>query len=418
MLTTIQTPSFQNAQTSARPEGVENVVRGAGGPASGVRLPAPDAMYRAFAERDASWRGMFVMGVKTTGIFCRPGCTARVPRRENVEFFAAPRDAIFAGYRACLRCRPLDADSVEAAPAWLEELRRRADERPGERLRDADIRAMSLEPSTVRRRFKARYGMTYQAYARARRMGLALSAVRGGASSETAKAAGAYASDSGFREAFARLFGVPPSGAARDGLTTPLLISRWLDTPLGPMLALADDEGLRLLDFVDRRGLERQIERIRSRRGCVIVPGEHRHLDAVARELDLYFAGRSRLGHLMPDGSRSTAFPVPLVPALGQTAFQERVWNQLRSIPLGTTRSYAEQAVAIGNPQAVRAVARANGENFLGLVIPCHRVIGADGSMTGYGGGIWRKQWLLEHERKMASASGGALDHTSLFRRP
>lgn len=396
-----RTAPVDSTQPSLFVPGVPGVPGVAG---SAARLPAADAMYRAFSLRDVSWRGMFVMGVKTTGIFCRPGCTARLPRRENVEFFAAPREAVFAGYRACLRCRPMDEGVADSAPAWLEELKRRADERPGERLRDADIRAMNLDPSTVRRQFKARYGMTYQAYARARRMGLALAAVRRGARPEVAKAAGAYASDSGFREAFARLFGALPTGAVREGLKTPLLISRWLETPLGPMLALADDQGLRLLDFVDRRGLERQIERIRSKSGCVIVPGEHRHLEAVARELELYFAGRSRLGHAVEGGGVTPAFPVPLAPALGQSAFQRKVWEQLRTIPLGSTRSYAEQARAIGSPLAVRAVARANGENFLGLVIPCHRVIGADGSMTGYGGGIWRKQWLLEHERRMAGA--------------
>jgi AraC family transcriptional regulator of adaptative response/methylated-DNA-[protein]-cysteine methyltransferase len=363
------------------------------------RLPAAAEMYRAFAARDLTQVGHFVMGVKTTGIFCRPGCTARLPRRDNVEFFATPRDAVFSGYRACLRCRPMDAPTGDDAPEWLDRLKRRADENPGQRLRDADLRAMNLDPSTVRRWFKARYGMTFQAYARARRMGLALAAVRAGSRPELAKSRGGYASDSGFREAFTKLFGsAPKSGSAEAG--TRVLSARWIETPLGPMLALADDAGLRLLDFIDRRGLERQIARIRTKLGCVIVPGEHRHLDSIARELDRYFAGQSRLGHPMPDGKATPPISVPLVPGGGETPFQRQVWDQLRSIPVGRTRSYAEQARAIGNPKAVRAVARANGENFLGIVIPCHRVIGSDGSMTGYGGGVWRKQWLLDHERK------------------
>jgi methylphosphotriester-DNA--protein-cysteine methyltransferase len=201
-------------------------------------------MYRAFADRDLTQIGHFVMAVKTTGIFCRPGCTARLPRRENVEFFATPRDAVFSGYRACLRCRPMDAPTGDDAPEWLDRLKRRADENPGQRLRDADLREMNLDPSTVRRWFKARYGMTFQAYARARRMGLALAAVRAGSRPELAKSRGGYASDSGFREAFTKLFGsAPKSGFAEAG--TRVLSARWIETPLGPMLALAGEDGQR-----------------------------------------------------------------------------------------------------------------------------------------------------------------------------
>jgi AraC family transcriptional regulator of adaptative response/methylated-DNA-[protein]-cysteine methyltransferase len=363
-------------------------------------LPTPERMYRALVDRDVAFDGHFVVGVKSTGIFCRCVCTARKPLRKNVEFFATPKDAMHAGYRACLRCRPLEDPAGPHAPGWLEKLKQHADEHPDQRLRDADLLAMKLDPSTVRRQFKARFGMTFQAYARARRMGLALAAVRQGKTIDQAKARGGYASDSGFRDAFARLFGT----LAEAGTRTPVLAARWIDTPLGPMLALVDDEGLRLLDFVDRRGLERQIARIRARLGCVIVPGEHDHLDRVQSRLDAYFAGHSRL-LVDPDtqapGSREPALGVPLVPGGGETPFQKRVWAQLRSIPLGQTRSYAQQARAIGNPAAVRAVARANGENFIALITPCHRVIGSDGSMTGYGGGVCRKQWLLEHERKM-----------------
>lgn len=385
-------------------------------------LPSVERMYRALVERDVAMDGHFVVGVKTTGIFCRCVCTARKPLKKNVEFFATPKEAMHAGYRACLRCRPLEDPAAERAPAWLEKLKAIADEEPGRRLRDADLRAMKLDPSSVRRWFKARYGMTFQAYARARRMGLALAAVRQGKKIEEAKARGGYASDSGFRDAFARLFGTRTEG-------TRVLAARWLETPLGPMLALVDDQGLRLLDFVDRRGLERQIGRIRSRLTCTIVPGEHPHLDRVQQQIDAYFAGRSRL-FVDPEtqrGSRGTgagagsgvrsgaasgvasgvAFGVPLNPGGGETPFQKAVWAQLRTIPLGQTRSYAEQARAIGNPVAVRAVARANGENFIALVTPCHRVIGSDGSMTGYGGGVWRKQWLLEHERKMVEREAG-----------
>ena len=199
-------------------------------------------------------------------------------------------------------------------------------------------------------------------------------------------------SDSGFREAFAKLCGTMPKKG--EGAGAPVLLARWIETPIGAILALADDEGLRVLDFVDRRGVERQIERLRTKLGCVIVPGEHKYLDAIEKELGRYFEGKSWLGQ------NGKLLGVPLAPK--GTPFQEEVWAELRRIPLGETRSYGQQAAAIGKREAVRAVARANGENVLAIVIPCHRVIGADGSMTGYGGGIWRKQWLLDHEKKMA----------------
>jgi AraC family transcriptional regulator of adaptative response/methylated-DNA-[protein]-cysteine methyltransferase len=348
-------------------------------------------MYRALVERDADFDGRLFFGVKSTGIFCRPTCPARKPLARNVEFFATAKDAMFAGYRSCKRCRPMeDVAAARAAPAWVVALKREADDNPGVKLRDADLRARGLDSSTVRRVFQSHYGSTFQQYARARRMGLALSAVRAGKGIGVVTMKSGHASESGFREAFERLFGETPA----KGSGVRVLMSRWIETPLGAMLAVADDAGLRVLDFVDRRGLERQITRVRAKLGCVIVPGAHRYLDAIERELVKYFAGESWLGQ------RGSSLSVPL--AAEGTPFQREVWAELQRIPLGETRSYGKQAASIGKPDAVRAVARANGENFLSLVIPCHRVIGAGGDMTGYGGGIWRKQWLLDHERRMA----------------
>jgi AraC family transcriptional regulator of adaptative response/methylated-DNA-[protein]-cysteine methyltransferase len=154
------------------------------------------------------------------------------------------------------------------------------------------------------------------------------------------------------------------------------------------MLALADEAGLRLLEFVDRRGLERELVALRRRLKCAVVPGTHRWLEQVAHDLGEYFAGR-RLG-----------FTVPLAPVGSE--FQRSVWAELQRIPPGTTCSYAEMAARVGRPSAHRAIARANGSNMLALVIPCHRVIRADGSLCGYAGGIWRKQRLLEHEQMHA----------------
>ena len=172
---------------------------------------------------------------------------------------------------------------------------------------------------------------------------------------------------------------------------TPRLQSRQIETPLGAMLALADQDGLHLLEFVDRRELESEINGIQSRVHCEIGPGNNAYLDRIGRELEAYFAGDS------------LTFTVPLI--VGGTAFERGVWAKLQTIPPGRTWSYARLAESIDNPRAVRAVGRANGRNCMAIVIPCHRVIRSDGNLCGYGGGLWRKKWLLEHERRLTGQS-------------
>jgi AraC family transcriptional regulator of adaptative response/methylated-DNA-[protein]-cysteine methyltransferase len=345
-------------------------------------LPTPRTMYRALSRRDASYEGVFFTGVKTTGIFCRPTCKAKRPRIENVEFFPTVTEALHGGYRPCRLCRPMD--DTKPVPPLVERLRRAVEAVPDGRVTDKDLTAMGVEPTTARRQFKAYHGMTFHAYQRARRMGLALRDVKSGKPVIEAQLAGGYESTSGFREAFARVFGAPPRGAK----STACLVARRLETPLGTVLALADDAGLRLLEFVDRRGLERELMVLRRRLKCVIIPGNHAILDQAAAQLSEYFAGQRE------------QFDVPLAPV--GSKFQLRVWAELGHIPPGRTLSYAEMAKRLGIPKAPRAIGRANGSNMLALVIPCHRVINADGSLNGYAGGIWRKQRLLEHERKVA----------------
>lgn len=342
-------------------------------------LPRPSRMYEALVRRDRAFDGIFVAGVRTTGIFCRPTCPARKPRAENVEYFASPREALQAGYRPCRRCRPLD--NGHAPPAWVRDLLDRVDRAPTARVTEADLRAMSIDPARARRYFKEHYGMTFHAYHRARRMGLALSEVRRGRDMNQVAYRHGYDSASGFRYAFERVFGGPP-GRTRDRA---LALARWLETPLGTMLALANDDGLCLLEFVDRRAIETQIMVLRRRLQVSVVPGESPHLDAIAGEVGRYF-----------DGTLAR-FTVPLV--MPGTPFQVSVWNALKKIPYGEHVSYAKIAADIGHPGASRAVGRANGDNRLAIVVPCHRVVRADGTLCGYGGGLWRKKWLLEHEQ-------------------
>jgi len=314
------------------------------------KLPAPAVMFRAYERHDPSFEGVFWLGVRTTGIFCRPTCRARTPKRENVEFFAAPGDALHAGYRPCMKCRPLDHG--RRPPPLVARLLREVEREPGRRFRDAELAALNIDPSTARRQFKRYCGMTFQAYHRARRLGLALADIRKGRTVLDSQLDQGFESGSGFREAFARIVGAPPS-RARD---LAVLHAKWLETPLGAMLALADDRGLHLLDFVDRRGLERALEVLQRRLKARVLPGEHPVLTQIARELHEYFVGRRRV------------FDTPVV--LTGSAFQSAVWNALRSIAAGTTRSYGELAAQIGQPTAVRAVGRANGDNRLSIIVP------------------------------------------------
>jgi len=343
-------------------------------------LPPADMMYRALVKRDSSFEGIFFVGVRTTGIFCRPTCPAKKPARENVDFFPTPGEALHGGYRPCLRCRPMDPE--KRPPELIERLRAEVERAPGGRLTDKELAALSIDPSTARRQFKRHYGMTFQAYHRARRMGLALREVRKGGRVDAAKNGSGFESASGFREAFSRIFGDPPTAAKSRGC----MFAERIDTPLGAMLAVADDRGLRLLEFADRRALETELAALRKRLKTNVVPGEHRHLDAIGTQLARYFSGEN------------LEFDIPLAP-IGSD-FQLRTWELLRSIPIAETRSYSWMAERLGIPNARRAVGRANGTNMMSIIIPCHRVIRADGSLCGYGGGLWRKKWLLDHERK------------------
>jgi AraC family transcriptional regulator of adaptative response/methylated-DNA-[protein]-cysteine methyltransferase len=343
-------------------------------------LPPSETMYRALVNRDPSFEGIFFVGVRTTGIFCRPTCTAKKPARENVDFFPTPSEALHSGYRPCLRCHPMDPD--KRPPRLIERLRTEVERASDGRLTDKELATMAIDPSTARRQFKRHYGMTFQAYHRARRMGLALREVQKGARVDEARNGSGFESESGFREAFTRIFGEPPTTAkTRRGL-----FAQRIETPLGAMIAVADDKGLRLLEFIDRRATERELSTLRKRLRTNVIPGEHRHLTATRQQLDNYFSGKQ------------LEFDIPLAPV--GSDFQLRAWKILRSIPVGETRSYSWMAKQLGDENARRAVGRANGTNMICIVIPCHRVIRADGTLCGYGGGLWRKKWLLDHERR------------------
>ncbi len=342
-------------------------------------MPSVHEMQRAHLARDASYDGIFFLAVRTTRIFCRPSCPARRPLVQNITYFSSARDALFAGYRPCKRCRPLDAkgrppDWVGRALAMLGD----ADAR----IKDADLRQSGIDPFRIRRYFRKHYGMTFQAYCRSQRMSDALHQLRQGIRLDEVVLGNGYESHSGFRDAFSRTFGTPPGA----GKNLDCIVVSWLDSPLGPLIAGANDRGVCLLEFTDRRMLEAQFLAIKKRFGSPVVTGTNVHLTALRVELDKYFAGALR------------QFSLPLI--YPGTAFQERVWAELLRIPYGQTRSYEELAGKIGSPDAQRAVGRTNGMNRIAILIPCHRVVNKSGKLGGYGGGLWRKQFLLDLEKR------------------
>ncbi len=336
--------------------------------------------YQALLDKRKEYEGIFFVGVKTTGVFCRPTCSARKPKFENCEFFENAKQALLASFRPCKRCRPLShpnhvSDLIQALVLAVEE-------NPEKRWKDRDFRALSVDASTARRQFKKRFGMTFVEYARARRMGLAMKQIRSGEAVIDAQLSTGYESSSGFRDAFSRIMGAPPSKLGQSNI----LKASWIDTPLGPMIAIADEHALYLLEFVDRRGLEREVERLRKKIKSAIIPGYTQPIRSIENELNKYFKGTL------------IEFKTPLF-FLG-SPFQKRVWEELKKIPPGETRSYSEIATAMGQPTAFRAVANANGANQFAIIIPCHRVINANGEIGGYGGGVMRKKWLLNHEKQ------------------
>ena len=342
-------------------------------------LPTQSEMEQAYLASDASYDGVFFLGVRTTGVFCRPSCGARKPLPRNVEYFATPKEALFAGYRPCKRCRPLAVPGEP--PEWAGRLLQEIERDPSRRLTDSDLRRMHIEPAKARRFFNRNYGMTFQAYCRGRRLGKAFQEIRKGGDLDDVTLGHGFDSHSGFREAFARTFGTSPGKAE----AAECIMVAWMESPLGPLVAGATDQHLVLLEFTDRRMLETQVKSLRKYFDCPIVPGENAILKTLREELKLYFAGELK------------KFTVPL--AFPGSQFQREVWKGLLNIPYGTTLSYEALADRVHAPGAQRAVGHTNGLNRIAIVIPCHRVVNKNGDLGGYGGGLWRKKALLELER-------------------
>lgn len=352
-------------------------------------LPPAATLYDALVRRDPAYEGRAFVGVATTGIFCRLTCPARKPLAENCRWFDSPAAALGAGFRPCRRCHPV-APEAEGDPV-IARMLAALDARPDHRWTEADVVAEGLDPSTVRRAFRRHFGMSFLDYARQLRLREGVRGLTAGSPVIEAQLDAGFDSAAGFREAFARLFGHPPAQMQRAEARG--LVADWLDTPLGGMIAVADDSHLHLLEFTARKALGAELRRLSKAVGGRIGLGRSAITDATEAQLARYFT------------AESAAFDLPL--AMHGTPFLREVWAELRRIPPGATVSYGELAARIGRPTAARAVARANGANQIAIVIPCHRVIGADGSLTGYAGGLWRKQALIGIEQRLARRDAG-----------
>lgn len=336
--------------------------------------------YQVILNKDVAFEGIFITAVKTTGIFCRPTCTARKPKKENVVFYDTSHEAILNGYRPCKICKPLE--NLSETPKYIQEIINELNENPLLKIKDYDLIERGVQPSKIRRWFKKNHNMTFHAYQRMHRINTAFHKISEGETITTTAFDTGFESLSGFNSSYQNIFGKPPSKTASNSVINIIRFT----TPLGPMFGCATKKGVCLLEFTNRRMLESEFKDIAKKFNAVILPGSNKHLNQLQSEINEYF-----------DGKRNT-FSVSL-DAPG-SEFQKEAWEKLLHIPYGETRSYQQQAVLLDNPKAVRAVANANGANRISIIIPCHRAIGKDGSLTGYGGGLERKQWLLDFEQK------------------
>lgn len=342
--------------------------------------------WQAVQARDAGQDGKFVFAVSSTGVYCRPSCPSRRPRRENVAFFRRPDEAEKAGYRACLRCRPRavvgngQADMVKAMCRYIE---KHLDE-PLTLARLAEEFRQS--PFHLHRKFKAVLGITPRAYADSCRMNQLKTNLRAGHSVTRAMYDAGYSSSSRLYERTASQLGMTPDKYRRGAIAASIRYT-CTESPLGRMLIAVTDKGICAIQFADtdeelEEGVKREFPFAIRRRDD---EGMQRWKENLLRQ--------------MQGESLNSALPLDIQ----ATAFQRRVWSYLQKIPFGETRSYAAVAKGIGRPSAMRAVARACASNPVAVAIPCHRVVRKGGEMGGYRWGVERKKTLLELEQKQTS---------------
>ena len=335
--------------------------------------------YSVLGTRDTKYDGTFFVAVKTTGIFCHPSCRARIPKGKNVLFYDSIEEALQNGYRPCKICKPME--KIGETPTYIKKIIVELQQNPYEKISDEQLKVKGIEPHTIRRWFKKNYNITFHSFQRMLRINYAFTSIKQGNSITRSAYESGYESLSGFNESYRSIFGEPAGKSKNRNVVNVLRFS----SPIGGIIACATETGICLLGFSDQKGIEKHLTEIQKQFSAIILPGENVHLSKVKKEITEYF-----------DGKRKT-FSVSL--DIVGTDFRKKVWTELLNIPYGKTVSYKEQAMAINNLKAIRAVASANGANKIGIIIPCHRVIGSNGSLTGYAGGLHKKSWLLNFEK-------------------
>jgi len=344
---------------------------------SNVSRLDPDTAWAAFMCRDRGWDGRIVGAVKTTGIYCKPSCPARRPKREHVEFFETGEEARAAGYRTCLRCKPDEVGRDREAVTKAVKLIEQAEELPS--LAELSA-AVGYAPHHFQRIFKRDLGVSPAEYGRGLRNRRSEAALKATGRVTDAVYDAGYSGPSSFYSDAKERLGMTPS-AWRDGGRNETIRWTHFDSPLGRMLIAATSKGICRLTFDDS---ENSLKRLFPKATIVEDAGGLRELvEGALAAIESPLAMRD--------------LPIDVA----GTAFQEAVWRELRKIPAGETRSYAQIAAAIGQPKAVRAVGTANGDNHVAVLIPCHRVIRSDGTLGGYAGGLDRKRKLLATEGAM-----------------
>ena len=341
---------------------------------------------QAVSERNASFDGAFVFGVRSTKIYCRPSCPARRPKTENILFFTSPDEAETAGYRACLRCRPkngkkddVQRELIEKVCSLIEESENESSPPSLERL----AAAVEISPSHLQRSFKKAIGISPREYANAQRVNKFKTSVKLGGDVTTAMYDAGFNSSSRLYEKAAEEFGMTPGVYARGGAGVAIFYTI-VESPLGKLLVAATGKGVCAVNFGESETELKQ---------SLVSEFSNAEISRDDTELKKYV--KEILEHL-----KGNHAPLDLPTDVRATAFQRRVWQELKKIPPGETRSYKEIAEKIGNVKSVRAVARACATNPVALITPCHRVVGANGDLSGYRWGVERKKKLLEKEKR------------------
>lgn len=342
-----------------------------------------DVLWKAVSHRDPQWDGVFVYGVRSTGIYCRPTCPSRRPRRDRVRFFATPAAAGAEGFRACQRCEPNDAHAIPAPLARVSRACHAISARPEQRWTLARLaHLVGGTPHHLLRSFQSALGVSPREFADACRVGCLKAALREGEGVAAATYSAGYGSGSRVYERAASTLGMTPAAYARGGIGEDVGYAI-VDSPLGRLLVAGTGRGLCAVKIGANDGL--LVDELRREFSAARIAAPDAPLAAWIVQIVRNLVG---------------AGPDPRLPLdLRATAFQRRVWRELQRIPRGATRSYREIARRIGQPAAARAVARACASNPVALVVPCHRVVRDNGALGGYRWGVDRKRALLEAER-------------------